>query len=474
MSRYQDITLALSEAIERAVYRSGERFPSIRQSSRAHGVAPGTMLRVYEALESQGLIEARPRSGYFVRARQGNSYPEPEPTRPARTSAPVDISQLVFQLLDETRLAQLAPLGSAFPSPQLFPFPALRQAAAAAARRLDPWRSVQDLPPGNLELRRWIAQRYQLSGCTLDPDELIITNGALEAINLCLQAVTQPGDAVAVESPTFYATLQAIERLHLRAVEIPTHARTGLDVEALGRALRETPIRACVAMSNFQNPLGSLMAPAQKRALVQLLREHRVPLIEDDVYAELHHGPDRPWPAKHFDEEGWVLHCGSFAKCLAPGFRIGWTAPGRFRERVLQLKTMTSIATPSLTQAALVSYLHGHSLDRHLRTLREKLSWQLHALTQGIEASFPADCRLTRPQGGYLLWVQLPPSVDALQLHALAHRERISIAPGPLFSAQHAYRQFIRLNFGHPWDERLASAVQRLGALVRELSSVSG
>ncbi len=469
MARYQDIALEFTEAIGRSVYRPGERLPSVRQSSRAYGVAVGTMLRVYEALETQGLIEARLRSGYFVRSRRPQPYEEPEPSQPTRRRAPVDISQLVFQLLDETRLRDVVPFGSAFPSPELFPFSALMRAAASAARRLDPWSSVEDLPPGNGELRRWIARRYRLSGCAIAPDEIIITNGALEAINLCLQAVTRPGDLVAVESPTFYATLQALERLRLRAVEIPTNARTGLDVTALARVLRTSPVRACIAMSNFQNPLGSLMEEADKQALVRLLHRHQIPMIEDDVYAELYHGDKRPRPAKYYDRAGWVLNCGSFAKCLAPGLRVGWVAPGRFREQVHQLKVMTSIATPSLTQAALVNYLRDHSFDRHLRALRTKLAWQLQVFTRAIEAAFPPDCRITRPLGGYLLWIQLPPGVDALRLHGVAQQERIGIAPGPLFSAQREFRQFIRLNFGHPWTEQTAQALQRLGELTYAL-----
>lgn len=469
IARYQQIALELIAAIERGVYRPAERFPSVRQSSRAFGVAVGTMLRVYDSLETQGLIQARPRSGYFVSARAAPARAEPERSAPAGSRAPVDVSELVFQLLDETRLRAQVPFGSAFPSPELFPFAALMRAAAGAARRLDPWSSVEDLPPGNRELRRWIARRYRLGGCAVEPDEILITNGALEAINICLQALTRPGDTVAVESPTFYATLQAIERLRLRAIEIPTRSRTGLDVQALGRVLRRTPVRACIAMTNFQNPLGSLMPEADKRALVQLLHRHEVPLIEDDVYAELHHGEERPGAAKHYDRAGWVLHCGSFAKCLAPGLRVGWCAAGRFHDRVQKLKIMTSIATPSLTQATLVRYLRDHSFDRHLRGLRAKLLWQSQLFTRTLERVLPPGCRITRPQGGYLLWVQLPARVDALRLHGLAQREHISIAPGPLFSARRDYRQFIRLNFGHAWSERTERALERLGGLIHEL-----
>jgi DNA-binding transcriptional MocR family regulator len=468
--RFSVVAKSLASAIRRGVYRPGDRFPSLRQSSRTHRVALGTTLRAYAELEAWGLIEARVRSGYFVCAPRSASHQEPNRTKPSSQLTSVDVSELVFRLLDEIKGSEFLPLGSAFPSTELFPLDTLGRVAAAAARHLHPRCSLRDLPPGNIALRRAIAQRYWMAGCDVDPEDILITNGAMEAINLCLQAVVRAGDAVAIESPTFYGTLQAIERLQLRAVEIPTDPRTGIDVEALARSIRKHNVKACVLMSTFQNPLGSSMVDEQKRELIELLRRHAVPLIEDDVYAELYHSGVRPRPIKVFDQTGLVMHCGTFSKSLAPGYRIGWVAAGRFHEPVMRLKMMTSIATASLSQAALADYLRQFAFERHLRTLRSKLAAQLQGMTSAIGDSFPAGCRVTRPMGGYFLWIELPRKVDSLRLHTLAARERISLAPGPLFSAQRGYRNCVRLNFGHPWTSEMTHGVRTLGALIRSVS----
>src|SRR5262245_23583109 len=292
----------------------------------------------------------------------------------------------------------------------------------------------------------------------------------MEAINLCLQAVTRSGDEIAIESPTFYSTLMAIERTGLKAVEIATHPREGIDLRSLRTALDTHVIKACVFMPTFQNPLGCCMSDDTKSELVDLLARRGVPLIEDDVYAELYFGASRPRPAKVFDLEGLVLHCGSFAKCLAPGYRIGWAAPGRFKDAVERLKFMTTLTTASLPQAAIAEYLKQGGFDRHLRTLRHTLSVQLEYMRQALEKHFPAGCKVTRPEGGYMLWIELPPGVEALRLHRLALEKRISVAPGPIFSAQRHDPNFIRINFGHPWSTVMDEAVKTLSTLAEELA----
>ncbi len=261
----------------------------------------------------------------------------------------------------------------------------------------------------------------------------------------------------------------AIERMRLKAVEIATHPRDGVDVGALRAALDRHDIKACILIPTFQNPLGSCMPDDKKRELVDLLARRGVPLIEDDVYAELYFGASRPRPAKAFDTKGLVLHCGTFAKWLAPGYRVGWAAPGRFKNAVERLKFMTTLTTASLPQAAIVGYLKHGGCERHLRGLRQRLSVQLQQMRQALERSLPDGCRLTRPEGGYMLWIELPATVDALRLHQLALEQRISIAPGPIFSAQRRYTNFIRVNFGHPWSKQIDDAVQTLGALTAEL-----
>jgi len=467
--RYEQVALEFSTLISQGVLRPGDRIPSVRKACQQYRVNAGTILQAYGQLEARGLINARPRSGYYVLARKAGWAPEPAITSPHSGSTRVDVANLVFKVLASIRDREIVPLGSAFPSPELFPLEKLNKIAAAVARRMPTWSSIHDLTPGNAELRRLIGLRYLESGLAISGGDIVITSGAMEAINLCLQAVTRPGDRIAIESPTFYSTLMAIERMGLKAVEIATHPREGIDLRALGAALERHGIKACIVMPTFQTPLGSCMSDDNKRELVAMLAQREVPLIEDDVYAELYFGAARPLPAKAFDREGLVLHCGSFAKCLAPGYRVGWAAPGRFKEAVERLKFMTTLTTASLPQAAIADYLKHGGFERHLRTLRHSLSVQREQMRQSVERHFPAGYRVTRPEGGYMLWIELPGGVEALRLHQVALERRISVAPGPIFSAQRRYSNFIRVNFGHPWSKGTDDAVKTLGTLITDL-----
>ena len=470
MKRYEALAQEIAESIAHGQLRPGERVPSVREASRSRGVSPSTVFEAYYLLEARGLIEARPRSGYFV-SHTVNSQQEPASSRPVTKERAVEVSELVFQVLGHARNRALVPLGSAFPSPLLFPLPKLALATGKALRRLDPWRTVEDLSPGSAVLRRQIGLRYLGMGCGVDPEELVITNGAMEALNLCLESVTQPGDLVAVESPTFYGALQALERRSLRAVEIATHPRTGIDVAALAAVMDQHPVKACWLMPNFQNPLGSLMPDDAKQALVELLAKREVPLIEDDVYGELYFGASKPRPAKAWDRAGWVMHCSSFSKSLAPGYRVGWAAAGRYAGEVAQRKLMSSIAAPLPSQEGLSEYLEHGGYDRHLRQLRATLAQHRHATLRDIAKHFPPGTRATQPEGGYFIWVELPSKVDALELHRLALSQGISLAPGHLFSADHRFRHHVRINFGHPDHKGFHAALKTVGTIARALAA---
>ncbi|WP_306602484.1 PLP-dependent aminotransferase family protein [Azonexus sp.] len=469
MTRYQALAEHTEQLIAQGILRAGERLPSIRETCRTRQVSPITVTQAYYLLESRGLIEARPRSGYFVRARLTPALPEPAMTQPVDGATELQISDFIFRILDSVKDSSVIPLGSSFPSPYLFPLAKLGRFLAQAARRLDPLATVTDLPPGNEELRRQLALRYLARGAKVGTQEIVITSGALEGINLCLQAVTRPGDLIAVESPTFYAGLQAAERLGLRVVEIPTHPRDGISLAALAEILQRHPVKACLLMLNFSNPSGSLLPDAGKKALLDLLRRHQVPLIEDDVYSELYFGPDAPLCTKAEDSDGLVMHVSSFAKCLAPGYRLGWVAAGRFAEKVQRQKLSTSLATTVPVQIALAEYLKHGAYEHHLRQLRKTLAEQENWLVSAVDRSFPPGTRLARPQGGYFLWLELPPQVDALQLHRQALAHGISTAPGPIFSAQREFAHFLRLNFGHPDFPGLEAAIAKLGQLAHAL-----
>lgn len=470
IKRYESLAAEIANSIQTGVLRPGDRLLSVRQASASRGVSPSTVFQAYYQLEAKGLIRARERSGYYVAASVRQFPPELDLTsQPHDEAITLNVSELVFEVLESAMARDVVPLGSAFPSPLLFPLSRLGQVMASCVQKLDPWSTVDDLTPGNAQLRRQIALRYLTDGLHVHTDEIVITNGALEALNLCLETVTRPGDAVLVESPTFYAALQALERLGLDAIEVPTHPREGIELAALENALKRHKPKACWLMTNFQNPLGSLMPDQKKKALVELLTRYQVPLIEDDVYGELYFGDKRPMPAKAFDTQGLVMHCSSFSKCLAPGYRIGWAAPGRFSRRVARQKLITNLATSAPAQVMLAAYLEKGGYDRHLRKLRQSLATQQAQFTQALGHHFPSGTRATRPAGGYFLWVELPQNVNALEIHRQALSLGISVAPGPIFSAKQGFTNCLRLNYGHAWDARTERAIAMLGRLVKTL-----
>lgn len=464
MTRYELLAHGMATEIRSGNLAAGSRMPSLRQIIAQHGVSQSTVARAYYLLEQWGLVRAEERSGYYVAPVLNTDRTGSRAT--VGEFATVDISELVFSVLDAAKRPRIIPLGSAFPSPLLFPLSSLAKSLGQAARSVSPWSTVVDLPPGNENLRRQIALRYMRVGISQPADDIIVTNGALEALNLCLMAVTRPGDVVAVESPCFYAALQAIERLGLRAVEIPVDMVTGLDLDALADALDKHPIRACWFMTNFQNPTGVTLSAAKKQALVELLAQHNVPLIEDDVYGELHYAPNYPPPAKAFDRCGLVMHCGSFSKTLAPGYRVGWASAGRFALRVQRLKLMTTISTSIPVQAGIADYLGRGGYDRHLKKIRLAMQSQRDSMSAAISRWLPENTQQTNPGGGYFLWLTFPEPIDAVSLHQLAIERGISVAPGPMFSATHIFQNCIRLNYGHPWSPRIDEAIRTLGELL--------
>jgi DNA-binding transcriptional MocR family regulator len=470
LKKYESLAADIEALIASGTYRAGDRLPSVRELVKHRGLSPSTVFEAYYALEARGVVEARPRAGYFVKLRAAPA-PEPATAKPATGSRAVAVNDLVLQVLGSVREREVVPLGSAFPDPALFPLARLARGMGAAMRKLDPARMLHDLTPGNEELRRQLALRYVAHGTLASTDEIVLTSGAMEALNLCLQAVTRPGDAVAIESPAFYGCLQALERLQLKAVEVATHPRHGAQLASLAAALERRDVKACWLMPNLQNPLGASMPAETRKQVAQLLARHQKPLIEDDVYAELYFGSQRPLPVKSFDREGWVMHCSSFSKSLAPGYRLGWAAAGRFAREVERLKWMGTISVAVPSQAAVLEFLRHGGFDKHLRQLRSLLATQQALALRAIARHFPAGSRVTQPEGGYFLWVELPPGIDALELHRLAVSHNISIAPGHLFSADRRFRHHVRLNYGHPTPAQLQPALKTVGQLAGGLLS---
>jgi DNA-binding transcriptional MocR family regulator len=465
---YHQVAQKLEDMIRRGVLRAGEKLPSLRHASQQHGVSMSTTIGAYTELENRGLVEARRKSGFFVRPLLA-SVKEPRTSRPRRTASAVTVGALQSRLFDAAALPDVLALGGAVPSPELLPAVKLNRILASLARSSGRHAVGYDSAAGCAPLRREIAKRSLDDGADLLPDDIITTSGATEALMLCLRAVTTTGDVVAVESPTYFGVLHALEELGLKAIEVPTNPRDGMDLGALERTVKARFIAACVAVPNFNNPLGSLMPLERKEKLAHLLARHEVPLIEDDVFGEIHFTPQRPRVVKSFDRKGLVMLCGSFSKTLAPGYRVGWVAPGRYYEKVKALKLTSTLAAASLPQLAVAEFLATSGYDRHLRTARETYAASLKHMSSAIAEAFPQGTRVTQPQGGFVLWIELPTKVSAIEFQDLALKAKINIAPGPLFSPAQGFQNFIRISCGLPWSARLQEAVGVLGKLAHRL-----
>ncbi len=463
--RYEQVAEDIARLITCGTFPPGERIPSVRQISRQQKVSMTTALQACRLLEDQGLIEAHPQSGYFVRSHPPIAALEPELSSPEHDPAHVSVHELVMMLLRDSRNPDLVQFGAALPNPDLLPTAKLNRMLAAIARQVGDDNRLYDIPPGCEALRIQIAQRAMLAGCQLAPSDVVTTSGCSEAINLSLRAICRPGDTVAVESPTYFGVLQVMESMGLRALEIPTHPQRGISLDALRFAIEHNSVRACVVVSNFNNPLGSCIPDERKRELVELLADRDIPLIEDDASGEIYFGEQRPTVAKAYDRKGLVLLCSSFSKDLSPSFRVGWVVPGQFKAAIEQLKFTTNIATATLPQLAIAQFLASGGYDHHLRRIRHIYASQVNLMSQAVMRYFPEETRVTRPSGGHVLWVQLPESVDSLDLYTRALKAGITLAPGYLFSATEKYRNFVRLNAAY-WSLKAERAMERLGAII--------
>jgi len=463
---YRAVADHVEALIDEGTLMPGTRIPSLRQLSQQMSVSLTTVMEAYRVLEDRGIVEVRPQSGHYVRLDPRSSPPQPSRTATCERSVPIDAAEVMERLVTEASRPGLAgPFGAALPNADLLPTRRLNTLLARAARR-DPIASQSyDSVPGRPELRREIARRALDAGCSFSPDDIVITTGATEAISLALRSVTKPGDTVAIETPTYHGILQMLESLHLKALEIATDPQEGICIPCLESSAKKEKIAACLVVASFGNPLGHSMSDDGRRELLSVCSKAGIALIEDDTYGDLPFSDRRPHAIKSFDTEDEVLLLSSFSKTLAPGYRIGWIAPGKHRQEVLRQKLCSSIATATPTQMAVADYLASGGFDRHLRKLRRSLKDLVRQMIHAIGEHFPEGTRVTRPSGGYVVWVELPEVVDSFRLYADALQEGISVMPGPILSATQRYSNCLRITCAMPWSDGIEEAIRRLGEL---------
>lgn len=467
---YEQVADKLETLIRQGVYKTGDKLVSVRGLSEEQGISLSTAFKAYSELEQKGLIEARTKSGYYVRY-----TPRERPAAPRRPVADADdegagasshediLKRVYADQSDETVIR----FSLSAPATQLLPRARLQKTLMETVRNHPDGCLGYAGSQGDPTLRRQLALHAFSWGGTLTEADIVTTHGCLEAVNLALRAVTRPGDVVAVETPTFFGLLRAVQNLGLTVLEVPVDPETGVDIDWLEGALERTPVAACLFVTNFSNPLGACMPDDRKQRLVDLLAARDIPLIEDDIYGDLYFGESRPRTCKSMDRTGNVILCSSVSKSLAPGYRVGWCIPGRHFQRVLDLKRIHSLSSTNVTHAAVGQFFAHNRWDLHMRQLRKALHTQSLAYIAAIARYFPADTRVTQPQGGYVLWVELNRSVHSLALFQAAIGEKISISPGQLFSLDQRYSHCIRISFGLPFTREIDGALRTLGSLVR-------
>ena len=466
---YVQVAVGIEKMIADDVLKIGDKLPSVRMLSEEYGISMGTAFQAYYHLEGKGLIESRPKSGYYVRFNH-RRFPEmPKQIRPEPISHDVSVKEMISSIYMDIASSDVINFALAVPDISLLPAAKLNKSVVHALRNTKDHGINYEHTQGNLELRKQIARLAFNWGGKVQPEEVIVTTGCLEAITICLRAVTKPGDTVAVECPTYFGIYQAAESLGLKVVEITSCSINGIELDCLEKAIENYSIKACIAVPNFNNPLGSCMPDENKKKLVDIITKHSIPLIEDDIYGEMYFGKSRPKTCKYFDKKGLVMHCSSLSKSLAPGYRIGWTIPGKFFEEVRQMKRGLNISSPSLTQAAVAHFLKIGRYEYHLKNLRKALHTQCLRYMQAIIEYFPPDTKISRPHGGFVLWLQLNKKINSFKLRTEAMRHKISIVPGRIFSANCNYTHFIRISFGKPWSEDVDYGLMVLGKLIKKM-----
>ncbi|CAD0008021.1 aminotransferase-like domain-containing protein [Flavobacterium chungangense] len=462
---YLQFADVIEKQIKSGLLSVGDKLPSIREVCAETGYSMSTVSKAYYEIESRSLIESRPQSGYYVSNISARIVPEPTASSPILTTQNIEREDLIDLVYGNMTDKNVTMLSLGFPSNELLPIAKLNKGMVQAMRQLPNSGTSYEEIQGNVNLRKEIARWSFAWGGSLTEDDIITTPGCVSAISHCLMAVTKPGDTIITESPVYFGVLQLAKSLGLYVMELPTNITTGIELDALKKAISTKKIKACVLMSNFSNPSGSMMPNEHKEETVRLMELHNIPLIEDDIHGDLYFGSARPTNCKTYDKSGIVMCCSSVSKTLAPGYRVGWVIPGKFKKEILRTKLYHTISSPTITHEVVGDFLKNGRYENHLRKIRQILNHNCSNYINTILESFPKGTKVSQPQGGFFLWIELDKKIDTAEFYHLAMKHNISIAPGRIFSFQDQFSNCMRLSFGLPWTNELRQSIQTLGKL---------
>jgi len=465
LPRYRALAATLTEELRAGRHRPGAQLPSVRQLCADHGASLATVTHALHRLEDAGLIEARPRRGFFVRASAVQEVPTAAP--------PIDAIALAGRrkrlIALATTQADCLSLGHLALDDALLPLAALKRLLIQQLRSGTSVLSTRTCH-GTAALREQLALRSRAMGCDFHADDIVVTQGEAEALELGLRVLTRAGDLVAVASPAPFRALEIIASLGLQVLEIPASGDgQGLSVAALAFALQHRRVAACLFEPSCASADGSLMSDAAKQQLAALLAQHQIPLIECDLMGDLFRGTQRPRPVKAFDRSDTVLYCGSFACLTGPGFSLGYVVAGRHHLQLQAARTVHGELLPAPIVHTLTAFMAGGAFELHLRRQRRRLAAQLAAHHEAVLRHFPPGTRVSIGQGGYMLWIELPVGLDACALLEQARHRGYTFVPGAVFTTDARFDHCLRLTASYPLDEARARGIRTLGEIAARM-----
>lgn len=462
---YSGIAASIERQIRNGALKTGDKLPSVRKLSMEKNANPGTIVKAYFELEKKQLIESRPQSGYYVSfADRYNRHPSPGLSAPANAEGSV---AEIFYTVFNNRAAEIN-LSSSQIAPDLLPIARLNKEMIAAIRKLQNG-GVAYSSTGNAKLKKQVARRSLSWGGNMKLEDIIPTSGSMDALTLCLSALLKPGDTIAVESPVNFGIINLAQMLRYRLLELPTNPITGMDISSLRKAIETKNIQLCLVMGNYSNPFGSCSPPEYQKELVSLLELHNIPLIEDDVFGELYFDRHIPTCCKTFDQTGNVLFCSSVSKILAGGYRVGWLAPGKYKERILRARPYHPQTCNTVTHEAVAGFMENNSYENYLKGIRQKLHINSLKYQHAVHQYFPENIKLTQPNGGIHFWLELEKNKDAIRLYNKAMASRIGITPGRMYTMQNQFNNCFTLNFSPDLDTKVEKALSQLGRFCMQL-----